>query len=105
MNATMPRRCLLVAPYCAARFTALDKHKHASLIRQGPTRVRSICSKEDESCSWQEYGQFIQDLGEVRDVTGVFPKHGDTLDGLLRPQSSGVMEDVRWLLGQSWQQI
>ena len=105
MNATMPRRCLLVAPYCAAQFTARDKDQHASLISQGPTRVRSICSKEDEICPWQEYGQFIEDLGEVHDVTGVFPTHGDTLTGLLRPQSSGVMEDVRWLLGQSWQQI
>ena len=40
-------------------------------------------------------------MGEVRDVSGVFPSHEDTLSGLLSPESSDVALEVQWLLGTS----
>ena len=43
-NVTMPLRCLLVAPYCAARFTVHDQREHALSIKRGLTTVRSICT-------------------------------------------------------------
>ena len=98
-NATMPLRCLLVAPYCAARFTVHDQREHALSIKRGLTTVRSICTMQDECCPWQKYGDFIKEMGEWRDVSGVFPSHEDTLSGLLRPESSDVALDVQWLLG------
>ena len=101
MNATMPLRCLLVAPYCAARFTVHDQREHALSIKRGLTTVRSICTMQDTACTWERYGDFIKAMGEWRDVSGVFPRHEDTLSGLLRPESSDVALDVQWLLGTS----
>ena len=101
MNATMPRRCLLVAPYCAARFNVHDQREHALSIKRGLTTVRSICTMQDTACTWERYGDFIKGVGEWRDVSGVFPGHEDTLSGLLRPESSDVALDVQWLLGTS----
>ena len=100
MNMTMPLRCLLVAPYCAAKFDVHEKHKHVVSIKQGRTTVRSICSMQDECCPWDQYGEFIQGMGDWRDVTRMFPKHSDTLSGLLWPGSSDVASDIQWLLAR-----
>ena len=56
---------------------------------------------QDVCCPWQKYGAFIKELGEVRDVSGVFPSHEDTLSGRLNPESSDVALEVQWLLGTS----
>ena len=98
---TMPLRCLLVAPYCAARFTVHDQREHALSIKRGLTTVRSICSMQDQCCPWQKYGACIKEMSEVRDVSEVFPSHEDILYGLLSPDFSPVALEVMWLLGTS----
>ena len=105
MSVTMPLRCLLVAPYCAARFNVHEQREHASSIKGGLTTVRSICTMQDMCCPWQKYGDFIKEMGEWRDVSGVFPMHEDTLSGLLSPKSSDVVLDVQWLLGRRSQSL
>ena len=71
-NLTMPLRCLLVAPYCAKRFTVRDQCEHAMSIRQSLTTVRSVVTILDTCCKWQRFGDFIKQLGEWQDVSAVF---------------------------------
>jgi peptidase E len=99
MSASMPLRCLLVAPYCAARFNVHEQRDHALSIKRGLTTVRSICTMQDTSCPWEKYGDLIVQMGTWRDVSTEFPTHEDTLSGFLRPESSDVALDVQWLLG------
>ena len=94
----MPLRCLLLAPYCATRFTDHDKHEHALAIKRGLTTVRSICSNDDADCPSSQYGNFIMEMGECRNVTEVFRTHYDILLGFLNPGTSDVASDVQWLL-------
>ena len=101
MNATMPLRSLLLAPYCAARFTVHDQREHVLAIKRGLTMVRSIYSMHDTCCPWSKYGQFIIEMGECRDVSEDFLRHEDILSGFLMPGFSNVASDVQWLLGTS----
>ena len=100
MDAIMPIRCLLVAPYCALSFTPHDQREHALAIKRGRTTVRSICTRHDESCKWSIYSDFIIGMGECRDVSDVFPTHEDTLAAFLNA-SSEVATDIQWLLCNS----
>ena len=49
---------------------------------------------QDKACTWERYGDFIKELRELRDVSVVFPRHDDTLSGLLSPESSDVALEV-----------
>ena len=99
MNVPMPHRCLLVAPYCHDSMAVEARHAHALAIKQGLTKVRSICTTRDTDCPWSTYGGFIMAMGEVRNVTEAFPSHDKTRSGFLTPNNSAVAQDVQWLLG------
>ena len=101
MSATMPLRCLLVAPYFATRFTPQEQREHAVAIKRGHTTVRSIFTLHDTSCPWTKYGPFINNMGECRDVSDGLFSHDHLYSGLLMCESSDIGLDVQWLLGTS----
>ena len=98
MKATMPLRCLLVAPYCKKSWTEPQRMRHASAIRCGPTTVTSICSSTDNCCSWKKYGNFISMMGEVIDVQHEFPSNQSLLEGFVHHRGN-FLDATSWLVG------